>query len=106
MTLSSASVSGGKINFSYDFNNSWPLSDDGGAQAVACMFMKQGDGSWYGGKFDWIRPGGQSTKLTENIDTGYGAFGQQRPSAGQEVAFVWVSVDGKHRSNAAFTTWR
>lgn len=103
MTLSSASVDGSYIHFEYEMNNSWPTTD--GLQAVACMFVKRSDGSWYGGKFDWIREGGQTVKLTENIDNGYGAFSSEQPAPGQTVAFIWVSVDKKHRSNEAVTTW-
>lgn len=103
MTLSSADVGGGYIRFEYTMNDSWPLKE--GNQAVACMFMKRSDGSWYGGKWDWISDGGQSLKQTVNIDEGYGAFADERPTSGQTVAFVWVSTDKKHRSNEAITTW-
>jgi hypothetical protein len=103
MSLNSADVGGGYIRFDFNMNNSWPLKD--GNQAVACMFMKRADGSWYGGKWDWISNGGQSLKLTENIDDGYGAFASERPYSGQTVAFVWVSTDKRHRSNEAITTW-
>ncbi len=104
MTLSSARVSGNKIYFSFTMNDSWPTRD--WANAIACAFMKQSDGSWYGGKFDWISTGGQSVKLTENIDEGYGAFAGHHPYSGQEMAFAWVSIDGKRRSNVAYTTWQ
>lgn len=103
MTLSSAKISGSTIYFTYDMNDSWP--DENGAQAIACAFKQQSDGSWYGGKFDWIRSGGQSSKSTENIVGGYGAWAGNQPSSGQLMAFVWVSIDGKHRSTTAYATW-
>lgn len=107
LALHSADVSGGYIRFEFDMNDSWPLHSlgDGNVQAVACMFMKRADGSWYGGKFDWIAVGGQSVKLTENIDNGYGAFASEKPTAGQTVAFMWISTDKTRRSNEAITTW-
>ena len=104
MSLNSARVSDGKIYFSFEMNDSWPTRD--WANAIACAFMKQSDGSWYGGKFDWISTGGQSVKLTDNIVNGYGSFSGHRPSSGQEMAFVWVSIDGTRRSNVAYTTWQ
>ena len=116
MTLKSARVDSKKIYFQLDFNNSWPIKDgskvgpDGKSyeldlQAVICMFMKRADGTWYGGKWDWIRKGGQTLKLRENIDDGYGAFANEKPTHGQTVAFVFVSIDKRHRSNEAITTW-
>ena len=36
---------------------------------------------------------------------GYGAWDGQQPYVGQEMAFVWVSLDETRRSNAAFCTW-
>lgn len=103
--LKSASVKGGRISFSYD-KYSWPESPkEEGCNAVACMFLKQADGSWYGGKFDWIRTGGQSVKDTKNITGGYGVWSTIQPKAGDEVAFIWCRVDGKGCSNPVFCTW-
>ena len=59
--------------------------------------------AWEGGKFDWIRAGGQSVKGLENIHGGYN--GLRAPARGTAVAFAWTSSDGKQRSNLAKTTW-
>jgi hypothetical protein len=63
--------------------------------------MYRADGS--GGKFDWIRAGGQATKGLENVRSGYG--GHTIPAPGERVTFRWVSTDGKRRSNDAEATW-
>lgn len=102
MTLKSASVNGSKINLSFE-KYSWPTNGDGGCDAIICMFRKL-DGTWKGGKFDWIRTGGQSVKLTENIEGGYG--GHTTPADGETVAFMFMSVDYKQRSNAVFCQWK
>lgn len=59
---------------------------------------------WVGGKFEWIRSGGQSVKELQNIRNGYN--GLRAPSKGAAVAFAWTSADGKQRSNLVKDTWR
>lgn len=62
------------------------------------------DGSrWVGGKFEWIRAGGQSVKQTENIRGGYNGLSQ--PASGSRVAFAWTNAQGTERSNLVITTW-
>jgi hypothetical protein len=96
MTLS-ASVTGNRefVNFTWD---QYPF----GGTGLGHFFVWTGTG-WKGGKFDWIRAPGQSTKLTENIRGGYN--GLSEPASGTAVAFAWTSADGKQRSNLAKTTW-
>jgi len=63
------------------------------------------DGSrWVGGKFEWIRSGGQSVKELNNIRRGYN--GLRAPARGTPVAFAWTSADGKRRSNLVKDTWK
>ncbi len=97
MTLTSAKITSGgsKVSFSWD---RYPWSGMG----LAHFFVWNGTG-WSGGKFDWIRQGGQSTKLLENIHEGYN--GLRDPPSGTRVAFAWTSGDGKQRSNMVYTTW-
>lgn len=96
MTLSAKIASGGsKVSFSWD---RYPWSGMG----LAHFFVWNGSG-WSGGKFDWIRQGGQSTKLLENVRNGYN--GLSAPPSGTRCAFAWTSSDGKQRSNLAYTTW-
>lgn len=95
MTLS-ASISGGQVHFSWD---QYPW----GGQAGLCHFFVWTGSSWKGGKFDWIRAGGQGAKGLENIRGGYG--GLSAPASGSQVAFAWTSADGRERSNLAKTVW-
>jgi len=97
-----ASVRGHSASFGYSSYN-WPVKVvKVPVDAVVAMYRKV-NGNWNGGKFDWIRQGGQSSKTLENIFNGYG--GHTVPANGEQVAFMWISVDGKQRSNLATTTW-
>lgn len=97
MTLTSAKITdgGAKVSFSWDH---YPWSSMG----LAHFFVWNGSG-WSGGKFDWIRTGGQGVKLLENVHNGYN--GLSAPASGTRVAFAWTSGDGKQRSNMVYTTW-
>lgn len=97
MTLTSAKISsdGNKVSFSWD---RYPWSGMG----LGHFFVWTGSG-WKGGKFDWIRQGGQSVKLLENVHEGYN--GLRAPPSGTPVAFAWTSSDGDERSNLVKTTW-
>lgn len=90
-----------RVNFKFD-PYSWPLNDDGGCDAIACMFYIQGDGIT-GGKFDWIRKGGQTVKGLENVKGGY--QGHSMPAHGTDSWFMFVSCDGKQRMNAVKAKW-
>jgi hypothetical protein len=97
MSLNASVDSGGRfIRFSWD---RLPWSDG----AMACFFVWNGS-AWEGGKFEWIRAGGQSLKTTDNIRNGYN--GLRIPAPGTPVAFAWTSRDLRQRSNLAKTTWR
>jgi hypothetical protein len=96
MSLSARITDGGnKVSFSWD---RYPWSGMG----VGHFFVWNGTG-WSGGKFDWIRQGGQGTKLMENVREGYN--GLHIPASGTRVAFAWTDADGRQRSNLAYTTW-
>lgn len=93
----SASITGdrSKVNFSF---SSYPWSDMG----LGHFFVWDGT-RWKGGKFDWIRTGGQSTKLLENVHNGYN--GLHAPASGTPCAFAWTNEKGDQRSNLAYATW-
>lgn len=97
MSLSaSISEDGQFVNFSWD---QYPWSD----AALGHFFVWNGS-AWEGGKFEFIRPGGQPVKQTINIRNGYN--GLSAPAPGTPVAFAWTTQDGSQRSNLAKTTWR
>ena len=90
------------LAFHWDVDmRSWGYAH-GDPKGVACLFVRRGD-QWVGGKFEWIRAPGQSTKLLENIYAGYN--GHSVPPSGSRVAFAWTSPDGKLRSNLAESVW-
>lgn len=93
----SAKVSGdgSKVSFTWD---RYPWSGMG----VGHFFVWNGSG-WSGGKFDWIRKGGQGTKLMDNVREGYN--GLRIPPSGTRCAFAWTNSDGDERSNLAYTVW-
>lgn len=96
MTLSAEIIDGGsKVRFVFD---RFPWSSDGHVD----FFVWTGD-HWDGGKFDWIRKGGQSVKLMENVEAGYNDL--YIPASGTPVAYAWTDEAGKERSNLAKTTW-
>jgi len=99
--LVSAIMSGDKIFTQYKLY-SWPVKDGvKPVDAICCLFYVR-DGEWTGGKFDWWRKGGQSTKGLENVINGYG--GHSMPESGIPVKTMIVSVDGKMRSNCIDVT--
>ncbi len=103
-SIGGLSMSGNKLSYSWtgDTLASWGLAD-GDAKALACLFVKRSDGSWVGGKFDWISTSRRSRNLGHT--NGYGGWtlaGVPNPCA---AAFVIVSADGKKRTNVITTTW-
>jgi hypothetical protein len=96
MSLQATVIEGGeKVRFSFD---RFPWSSDGHVH----FFVWTGD-HWDGGKFDWIRKGGQSVKLMENVAAGYN--GLSIPRSGTPVAYAWTDEGGRQRSNLSKTTW-
>jgi hypothetical protein len=95
-----ARCDGDKVFFTFPAY-SWPVKD-GDLDAIACFFTWNGT-AFEGGKFEWIRKGGQTVNELKNIREGYG--GLKAPAKGTRVAFAWVSVDGKRRTNLAETVW-
>jgi hypothetical protein len=93
-----------KVWFEWDPRNyGWP-STTVKVEVDAVVEMYRADGR--GGKFDWIRKGGQGVKGLENVHNGYGCWKVVGlPAPGETVRFRWVSVDGKRRSNDAEAIW-
>lgn len=106
----SASIGGlsvGARSLSYRWTGptlrSWGLSD-GNPGAYACFFVMKADGTWVGGKFDWISTS-RTSRGFENIMSGYGGWslaGVPNPCA---CAFVIVSSDCKRRTNVIAGRW-
>lgn len=80
------------------------------AGAICCLFVQRSDGSWVGGKFDWI----SSSRLTRGfkehvievngkVYNGWSLEGVPNPC---QAAFVICHKDGSRRSNVLVSTWR
>ncbi len=74
------------------------------AAALACLFLQRADGSWVGGKFDWISTS-RTTRDFKNLGgyNGWTLAGIPNPC---RAAFVIVSADGRRRSNVITADWR
>lgn len=74
------------------------------AGALACLFVRRADGSWVGGKFDWISSS-RTTRDFRNLG-GYGGWSLAGVPNPCRAAFVIVSADGRRRSNVITADWR
>jgi len=83
--------------------SAWGLSHTD-AGALACLFLQRADGSWVGGKFDWISSS-RTTRDFKNLGgyKGWTLAGIPNPC---RAAFVIVSADGRRRSNVITADWR
>ncbi len=106
----SASIGGlsmSKNNLSYRWTGdtlaSWGLSNSA-IGAYACLFVQKSDGSWVGGKFDWISTSRQSRSF-ENIYHGYEGWSLRGVPNPCQAAFVIISADGKKRTNVITANW-
>ena len=66
------------------------------AGAICAIFIKRSDGTWTGGKFDWVSTS-RSFRGLEHL-TNYNGWHDELPIKAS-VAFVVVSRDGKKRTN-------
>lgn len=92
------------LSFTYRKNlSAWGFSS-GQTDAVACLFVQKSDGSWVGGKFDWISSSRSSRDL-KNVRGGYEGWNLSGVPNPCSVAFVIVHKDGKKRSNVISGRW-
>lgn len=70
----------------------------------ACLFVQKSDGSWVGGKFDWISSS-RRTRGFENIRGGYNRWSLSGVPNPCKVAFVILNHDCRRRSNVIAGTW-
>lgn len=104
VTISGLSCSRSGLAFRYNTNlSAWGLSNDD-AHALACFFVQKADGSWVGGKFDWISSS-RTTRGFENIFGGYNGWSLAGVPNPCNAAFVIVDEGCKRRSNVITATW-
>lgn len=93
------------LRFQYENDlSAWGLDYDDPDGAVACLFVKDNDGNWIGGKFEWISSS-RTTRSFQNVFDGYNGWDLSNVPQTTEAAFVIVSKNGKWRSNVAVATW-
>ena len=100
-------ISGQNLSYSWAGPNlsAWGLGHDNYSGAYACLFVQRSDGSWVGGKFDWISSSRTSRHL-ENVFHGYEGWSLGGVPNPCSAAFVIVSADGRRRTNVIGGTWR
>ena len=96
--IASLSVKASGLSFRWDRGLAdWGLADDD-ASAITAAFVQTSDGSWVGGKFDWISTSRKSRSF-ENISAGYNGWSLDGCPNPCPFAFLVVSKDGKKRTN-------
>lgn len=92
------------LSFRYDKNlSAWGFSN-GQIGALACLFVQKSDGSWVGGKFDWISSS-RTSRSFENVFHGYEGWSLAGVPNPCKAAFVIVHSDGRKRSNVLVGNW-
>ncbi len=102
--LHSASINLGQnvVRLSYTpLPSDWPRQVN--APGMLCMFVERADGTWSGGKYEWLDPG-QTVKSLKNINNGYN--GWRTPPRGSRVATMIFSTDGRRHSNPAYSVYQ
>ncbi len=83
--------------------SAWGLSNSD-TSAYACLFVKKADGSWVGGKFDWVSSS-RTSRDFKNIFEGYHGWSLSGVPNPCDAAFVIVSGDLKKRTNVLVGKW-
>ena len=103
--ISNFALAANDLSFNYDTDlSAWGLSHGNASGALACFFVKRNDGSWVGGKFDWISSSRQSRDLS-HIKSRYNGWSLADVPNPTQAAFVIISSDGQRRSNVLSGTW-
>ncbi len=103
--ISGLSFSRDGLTFSYVTDlSAWGLSHTDASGALACLFVQKSDGSWVGGKFDWISSSRTSRSFSGHVPgyNGWSLSGVPNPC---NACFVIVSADGRKRSNVLKGVW-
>lgn len=111
----SASVRGNSLILNYDKANVWPVGNPIGAVDLvgnAWVFFER-NGRWYGGTFEWLRPG-QTAKQKSSVNGGQIGRSEAsgwRPQSGEVYGFMVsgfarsATRNVEERSNISFLTW-
>ena len=104
VSISGLRISGRSLSFHYGTNlSAWGYSKDA-IGGYACLFVQKEDGSWVGGKFDWISSS-RSSRGLENVFGGYSGWTLNGVPNPCQTAFVILDASKKRRSNVIAGTW-
>lgn len=104
VVISGLSCGKGGLSFCYVKNLSAWGRGNGQIADYACFFVQKTDGSWVGGKFDWISSS-RSSRDFKNVYEGYAGWSLDGVPNPCNAAFVIVSGDCKRRSNVISGRW-
>ena len=104
--LSSLRCSGNTLSYKWVVGlNTWGYGHDD-AGAICAAFVQKSDGSWVGGKFDWVSTS-RSSRGLEHILAGYGGWSLAGVPNPCQICFVVIDSNGKRRSNVIGpATWK
>lgn len=106
VSISNLSLAPNDLSFNYDTDlSAWGQSHGSASSALACFFVKRSDGSWVGGKFDWISSSRNSRDLS-HIKARYNGWSLAGVPNPTDAAFVIVHIDGRRRSNVLTAKWQ
>ena len=104
VVISGLSCSKNGLSFRYNKDlSAWGRSKSS-AGDIACLFVQRSNGSWVGGKFDWISSS-RTTRDFKNIYENYHGWSLAGVPNPCNVAFVILSGDCKRRSNVISGRW-
>lgn len=104
VSIAGLSMGADSLRFGYTSDlSSWGLASTD-ASAIACLFVQRSDGSWVGGKFDFISSSRTFRSLT-NVMSGYGGWSLSGVPNPCQAAFVIIDRNGSRRSNVISATW-
>lgn len=81
----------------------WGVNVPTNADHLFCLFFKDPNGNWKGGKIDWVSYSRKSRDL-HNPKTGYKGWNWAEYCAATECAVMVVSKNARYRSNFAMFT--
>lgn len=98
--IANLSVKDNKLSYQWAVGmGGWNLAHDD-AGALACAFVQRADGTWVGGKFEWVSTSRSSRSMGNALEgyNGWNFAGVPNPC---QLVFVVVENGGKRRSNVA-----
>ena len=104
VSISGLSFGSNLLSFRYNRDMSaWGYG--AGTLVYACLFVKNNNGNWVGGKFDWISSNRASRDL-KNVLGGYGGWDLSNVPNPCQAAFVILDKNKKRRSNVLVGSWK